>query len=57
MSNPKNEFPMALFNASGNSRVVKTQEEFDALDPKEWRDSPAAFEKHPNYADYKKSNP
>jgi len=52
----KQDYPMALFNASGVSRIVKSAEERQSLDADEWRDSPAAFEKHPDYEAYKKAN-
>lgn len=36
-------FPACRYDGNGNIQLVKTQEEADTLDPRQWKDSPAAF--------------
>jgi len=45
-------YPKAVYNAKGKSKLVKDGDEEAMLDPKEWRDSPAAFEEHADHESY-----
>ncbi len=48
------EYPKAVYHKDGKTnKVISSAEEAGELDSAEWRDSPAAFEAHPDHANYK----
>lgn len=52
---PEQIYPMAVFDAAGKSKLVANAAELKALEG-DWRESPAAFEKHPGHAAYLEQN-